>query len=349
MNPSNWTFAGIILAALLFIFRPGCNVTNSGAFTNRDYSPLNPNFDRSGNYPNNRQYGPNGSNGSNGYVNQASHPGELSPSSVIIGAFNIQSFGPTKASRPHVMEKLVDIVRRYDLLAIQEYRNEDQTVIERFVEQINADGSQYGYIVGLREGHTSHKEQYAYLFDMAKFELTSQPYSINDPQGTMHRPPLVASFRCKQAPENHGFTFTLLNVHVDPDIVEQELSALHAFMPAIFEQHAGEDDFLILGDFNTTERGIQNVRLVQNQLPLIRESWATKVRSQRSIDNIVIDGMRTSEYANQSGVLNVMQQYQLNAESALQISDHFPVWAVFSTVEQEDRMVRGDQSFAQSR
>ena len=39
-----------------------------------------------------------------------------------IGAFNIQVFGTTKASKPEVMDILADIIRTYDIIAIQEIR-----------------------------------------------------------------------------------------------------------------------------------------------------------------------------------------------------------------------------------
>ena len=127
-------------------------------------------------------------------------------------------------------------------------------------------------------------------------------------------------------------------------MVDQELAALRNFMPAVFKHHSGEDDFLIMGDFNDSEKGIQQFQFLQNQLPLVRSNWSTKIRTRRSIDNIIIDGARTAEYANQSGVLNLQQQYQLSAEQALEISDHHPVWGVFSTVESQDRIVQDNRN-----
>lgn len=338
MNPSNWTFAGIIVLTLLFIMRPGCDAPRSGDIPVRDYYPPNQ-TEAPTVFQNNTRY-PNG-----GFAQQTANSNFLTPSTVIIGSFNIQSFGPTKASRQHVMSRLVDVARRYDLLAIQELRNEDQHVIEEFAKQINADGSRYSYIIGPRQGYTHQKEQYAFLFDAAKFRLISpQPYAISDPRGTMHRPPLIASFQCTQAPNGDGFSFTALNLHIDPDVVDQELAALRNFMPAVFKHHSGEDDFLIMGDFNDSEKGIQQFQFLQNQLPLVRSNWSTKIRTRRSIDNIIIDGARTAEYANQSGVLNLQQQYQLSAEQALEISDHHPVWGVFSTVESQDRIVQDNRN-----
>ena len=261
------------------------------------------------------------------------------PSTIIMGSFNIQVFGQAKASRPRVMSYLVDIARRFDLLAIQEIRNEDQTVIRQFMREINADGSRFGCIVGPRQGYTSSKEQYAIIFDTTKLEMTTGYYVTANPGNRLHRPPLVASFKCLQAPPGRGFTFTILNVHTDPDVVMEEFGAIQRVMPSVLANHPNEDDFILMGDFNDSEKQIRRFRWLQNQLPLVRSNWATQVESRRSIDNIVIDGVRTTEYQNQSGVLDFSRQYQLDLAQSLRISDHFPVWAVFSTVESQSRFV----------
>lgn len=308
------TLGGLILVVLLFIARPGCDVARNPVVV-QDYYPA---------------AGPTENSQSNQNYQQVGHT-SLAPSTVIIGSFNIQTFGPTKASRPEVMSTLVDIVRRYDLLAIQELRNEDQSVIPQFINQINSDGSRYSYIVGPRQGYTYSKEQYAYIYDTAKFRLTSK-YVAADPDQTMHRPPLVASFECTQAPAGKGFSFTIANLHIDPDTVGQEFAALETIIPSIVANHPGEDDFIVVGDFNDTAKAIRRYRWLPKQWSLVRSNWSTKVRSGRSIDNIVID-TRTAEYKNQSGVLDVARQYGLNEQQTLKVSDHFPVWAVFSTQE----------------
>ncbi|MEM9410230.1 MAG: endonuclease/exonuclease/phosphatase family protein, partial [Planctomycetota bacterium] len=261
------------------------------------------------------------------------------PSTIIVGSFNIQIFGTAKASRPEVMSYLVDIARRFDVLAIQELKNQDQTVIRQFMNEINSDGSQFGCIVGPRQGYTNNKEQYAVIFDTTKLAITTPHYISTNPGNRMHRPPLVTSFQCLQAPPGRGFSFTLLNIHTDPDVVLDEFGALQRIMPTVFPNHPGEDDFILLGDFNETESQIRRFRWLPNQLALVRNHWATKVRSRRSIDNIVIDGVRTAEFQNQSGVLDFAAQFGLSESEALRISDHFPVWAVFSTVEAQNRLV----------
>lgn len=75
------------------------------------------------------------------------------PQQIIIGSFNIQSFGKAKMSNPTVVGALVDIARRFDILAIQELREKDQTVIPQFLSYINQDGAAYAAAVGPRQGY----------------------------------------------------------------------------------------------------------------------------------------------------------------------------------------------------
>jgi len=54
-----------------------------------------------------------------------------------IGAFNIQVFGVTKASKPEVMDVLADIIRTYDIIAIQEIRDASQTALPSLVDKFH--------------------------------------------------------------------------------------------------------------------------------------------------------------------------------------------------------------------
>ena len=51
--------------------------------------------------------------------------------SIFIG-FNIQVFGPSKASKPEVMEVLASIISQFDIVAIQEIRDKSGKVIKIF-------------------------------------------------------------------------------------------------------------------------------------------------------------------------------------------------------------------------
>jgi len=113
-----------------------------------------------------------------------------------IGAFNIHVFGKSKASKPDVMDVLGKIIRTYDVVAIQEIRDKSQTALPALVNITNSNGSQYEYIVGPREGRTSSKEQYAYIYNNQTVKLNGTPEPYPEPNGTdpFHREGTVEFF-----------------------------------------------------------------------------------------------------------------------------------------------------------
>jgi endonuclease/exonuclease/phosphatase family metal-dependent hydrolase len=182
---------------------------------------------------------------------------ELDPpadgATIRIASFNIQAFGQTKLAKPQVMETLVNLVRRFDIVAIQEIRSKQQDVMPRFVELINKDGGrQYDFVISRRLGRTSSQEQYAFVFDAQRVEVDRRYcYTVADPGDRLHREPFVAAFRARGPPPDQAFTFTLINIHTDPDEVDQELNALDDVYRAVQYDGRGEDDVILLGDLNT--------------------------------------------------------------------------------------------------
>lgn len=75
------------------------------------------------------------------------------------------------------MDVLADIIRTYDVIAIQEIRDASQTALPSLVNLVNADGSQYDYIVSERLGRTISKEQYAYIFNTQTIEIINTPHT----------------------------------------------------------------------------------------------------------------------------------------------------------------------------
>ena len=124
---------------------------------------------------------------------------------IRIASFNIQVFGTSKANKPHVMEKLAQIVRQFDVIAIQEIRSKDQGIIPEFVDLINSADRQYDYVIGERLGRSSSKEQYVFIFDMESVEIDrNQLYTVDDPDDLLHREPLVGWFRVRGPPEKEA-------------------------------------------------------------------------------------------------------------------------------------------------
>ncbi len=233
------------------------------------------------------------------------------------------------------MHTLADIVRQFDLVAIQEIRSKNEYLIPNFVQLVNQSGRKYAHVIGQRLGRTTSKEQYVYIYDTERIDIDPQSiYTVGDPDDMMHRPPFVATFRTRGVHPDEAFTFTLVNIHTDPDEVPQELSALAEVYRVVRRSSRGEDDIILLGDFNTDDRNLGRLGQLPSVYPLIAGVW-TNTRQNKQYDNLIIHHPSTTEYSGRSGVFDVMRRYNLSQKQALEVSDHFPVWAEFSVYERD--------------
>ncbi len=253
---------------------------------------------------------------------------------IRIATFNIQVFGRTKISKPVVIDILSRITRHFDVIAIQEIRAKDQDILPLFVEAINSGGRQYDYVIGPRLGRSSSKEQYAFVFDRASIEVDRQQlFTIDDERDDLlHREPFVGWFRVRGPAANQGFTFSLINIHIDPDEVATELQVLDDVMRVVRDDGRNEDDVILLGDFNADDRHFGEL----GRVPQI--AWAisgvpTNTRGTKQYDNIVFYANATREFTGRTGVFDFMREYNLTIDEALEVSDHLPVWAEFSIYE----------------
>jgi endonuclease/exonuclease/phosphatase family metal-dependent hydrolase len=254
---------------------------------------------------------------------------------IRIASFNIQVFGESKASKPHVMRVLADIIRQFDIVAIQEIRSQQgEYLIRDFVAQINGRFNRhYEYVIGPRLGRTSSKEQYAYLYDAASVEADlAGAYSISDPADALHREPLVVQFRVRGPPRDQAFTYTLVNIHTDPDEADEEVDVMADVYHVVRQASRGEDDVILLGDFNASDRQLGRLGQIPGIYPVI-QGQATNTRQSKTYDNIILQRPSTVEFTGRAGVLDVMRAYNLSTDQALDVSDHLPIWAEFGLFE----------------
>jgi len=248
---------------------------------------------------------------------------------VLVCSFNIQVFGESKLAKPQVVEILARVVRKFDIVAIQEVRAKSDDIIPRFVQAVNADGSRYAHVIGPREGRTVSKEQYAFVYDTTRIELDpTSPAVFPDPSDRLHRPPMCARFRTRIQPAEAAFTFWLVNTHTDPDEVPQELDALTDVFQAMQRARPDEDDVIMLGDLNAGPPQFTAFKRIPNI------GWAvagttTNTRRTKTYDNLVFAWPATGEYLGAQGVLDLQQGFGIPLENALEVSDHNPVWAAY--------------------
>ncbi len=280
--------------------------------------------------------------------NQGAHtnsPNWMPRDRIIMGSFNIQTLGRSKLQRPEVVDVLVNIIQRFDLLAVQELRDNQEGTIPQLLDFVNAKanaiGSHYQAVVSppLKHNDSNYSEQLVYLYDSTHIELIAESYVAQDPSGRMARPPYVAQFRYRSNYPQESFSFLLVNVHTSPERNQNqiELVALEELLSDIRQRHPYEDDIILLGDLNAEPAQFNTVRWFDHQTAAVPSHWKTNTRGTKNYDNLVFDIRRTAEFTGQSGVFDLKTTYQLPMEQALQVSDHMPVWAVFSTREVNSR------------
>ncbi len=265
--------------------------------------------------------------------NLASLPEARATGTIRVGSFNIQVFGTSKSAKPHVMDILARIVREFDVVAIQEIRAVDQDIVPNFVDLINSTGRRYDYVIGPRLGRTSSKEQYAFIYDMATIQVDrSQLYTVSDPDDLLHREPLVGWFRARGVPPEQAFTFSLVNIHTDPDETKTELNALGDVFRVVRDDGRQEDDVIILGDLNVDDRNLGALGAISG-ISWVISATPTNTRGTSQYDNIIFHIPSTREFTGRGGVYDFLRTYNLSMEEALEVSDHMPVWAEFSAYE----------------
>jgi len=252
---------------------------------------------------------------------------------IRIASFNIQIFGLTKSQKPEVLKVLADVVRKFDIIAIQEIRTKDERVIPAFLAWVNSTGRKYNYIIGPRVGRTVSQEQYLYVYDTETISLTpDSSYSMSDPGDRLHRAPLVTHFRAVNHEGQPGFSFSLVNIHTDPDETRTELDAMGDVFMAMQNAGGQEDDIIILGDLNVAPSKGGTLATIPGIIWAFHDQ-TTNTRRTKLYDNIVFDANRTNEYTGRTGIVDLEREYRLTREQALEVSDHLPIWAEFSAVE----------------
>ncbi len=250
---------------------------------------------------------------------------------IKVAAFNIQIFGTTKAGKPEVMSILSKIIRNYDVIAVQEIRDSSQTALPMLMDAVNSVGSpHYNYVVSERLGRTVSKEQYAYFYNTQTIQQIGYPYTYPDTNDLFQREPYVAEFKTK----NSNFDFVLVTIHVDPDTATQEINDLPKVVENAKTKYQGEGDFIVMGDLNADcsyfNENSQSPLKTSDYYWVINNSVDTTTKSTDcTYDRIIITTPAKTDFTGDSGVFRFDTAYNLNYNSTIAVSDHYPVYATF--------------------
>jgi hypothetical protein len=247
---------------------------------------------------------------------------------VVIYSFNIQIFGVSKMNKREVVDVLLDIVSRADIVAVQEVRSARIDPVERFMALLP---ERYAYVIGSREGRSVSKEQYWIIYDADKFTVLGED-TWADPDDLFERNPYGVYFQSKGT-----FDFILIDNHISPGKAASEIAALPEVI-AYFQNLWQERDVLALGDFNA-DGLYYDESLLASVFPapeytiiLTNEYDTTVAKSDNTYDRFIITSSAAEDYTGRFGVIRFDELYDFSQYSieAGDISDHYPIWAEFA-------------------
>ncbi|XP_075939212.1 deoxyribonuclease-1-like isoform X2 [Anarhichas minor] len=224
--------------------------------------------------------------------------------SLLLGAFNIQTFGDKKSKDVTLMNYISEIVCRYDIILIQEVRDPDLEVTKRLMTAVKKVG-----IVSV-----------------------GRSYTYKDPSGfytRFSRPPFIAEFSSTQTAVGK---FVLIPQHTSPDKAVLQIDALYDVATDV-NTRLNTKNIVLLGDFNAGGTYVKDsdwkkIRLFTNKSFhwLITNDQETAVKTGFPYDRIVVtDDMMKRVVTGSAKVYNFMKAFGLTEQQALAVSDHFPV------------------------
>jgi len=251
---------------------------------------------------------------------------------IRIASFNLDGLDETKLANRGVGDALVRVLPHFDVIALQGVRAKNRGLLVRLVEQLNATGRSYDFASAPSGERDGVEPVAAIVFDRAGVEIDrGTVHLVGDPAGRFRHKPLVAAFRARGPGEAEAFTFTLIDVQVDPAGAAAELDLLAAVYRAVRNDGRNEDDIILLGDLEADPEHLGQLGRVPNLVAAI-SNVPTTTRGGRLADNILFDRLATVEFTGRAGVFD-LRECDLSMAAALEISGHLPVWAEFSVYE----------------
>jgi endonuclease/exonuclease/phosphatase family metal-dependent hydrolase len=241
---------------------------------------------------------------------------------MVVATWNMKDFG-TKSRDDIELTQVCQVLKSFDLVVMQEVFGEE--VLSR-TASIMKDrfGLSYKYLLSAPEG--GNRESYAFFFKEDLVEALSMPTIEHD--SVFKRPP------CYLLVKAGGFDFYVIDIHMSTRDDSKDQTAEANELAAIYDRlqsQDGEDDLLLLGDFNLapTDKKLASLRAIPS-IGFVDETRKTTLRNSFD-DNIWLQGRFTSQYKGEWGILDFSQEYfDGNRDAAMRaVSDHLPVWARF--------------------
>ena len=287
-----------------------------------------------------------------------------SADTIKIASWNIQNFGEQKATNKAKMALIATILSQFDIIAVQEIsnvyekadagcpRNENacpgnkncsllRNALKKYLSNRNSRNYEMIFSPQVKD------ERYLFIFDKNRLELieagqlifdegdANVPICDSKSQGKMARQPFYATFRAG------NFDFTLITAHTSPSRNIFELQALREFYVKIQDMDIKQNDVILLGDLNADCSYLSKTKKINLRKPefiwLIDIDTTVRDSTNCAYDRIIFTEATKEDFTGSKGVFRFDEEYDLGKETALKLSDHYPIWADFYTGRDSDR------------
>nr|XP_006130951.1 deoxyribonuclease gamma [Pelodiscus sinensis] len=256
--------------------------------------------------------------------------------SIKICSFNVRSFGEAKRAKPEVLDVIIKVISRCDIMLLMEIKDNSNKICPLLIEKLNGQFQEkYNYVISERLGRKSYKEQYAFIY-RSNVVSVKQTYQYPDTQpgdvDAFSREPFVVWFQSSKTVVKE---FVIIPQHTTPETAVREIDELYDVYLDV-KQRWKSENFIFMGDFNAAcgyvpKKHWKNIRLRTHTefVWLIGDKKDTTVRNSTNCayDRIVIHGEKliSAVVPNSADIFDFQNAFGMTEEQALEVSDHFPV------------------------
>lgn len=262
----------------------------------------------------------------------ASQPAARAHKPLRIASWALDGFGPTKLANSDARRHVAKIIRKFDIVAVQQVASVERDLIPRLVDTVNEGQNRYDFVMSDPVGPADRPEQLAFIFDSSQVVIDRRhTYTVTDEADEFSFEPLVGWFRAAKPPVGSAWTFSLVNVRVDLARAPQEVAVLSRLLSSIRRDGRGEDDIVLLGLFQADDSYL--LPTLGGDLKAAVRSLPTDIFGRYQTSNLLIDGSATSEFLGRGGAFDFARELELNTSQAEIVTSQLPVYAEFTAVE----------------
>ncbi len=186
---------------------------------------------------------------------------------ITVAGFNINKLQGLTATVPRMMDALVEVVSKFDIVIIHGIPNNRIDIIRNLnnlTNFYNVCDYAYDYIVSSRTGR-QQREQAAVLYNAFELELINAVV-LNSPDRPYTKQPFVVVFRIIES----GQIFSIFCFESEPEAVIEEMEYLKFDFSRISSKHDGQNS-LLLYDLN------QDDNYTEWEIPDFPENYSVTV------------------------------------------------------------------------